>query len=93
MPITTGGRTSYARSQGFYEKFPGREIAVKQLTLQPADRELQGPAHRQLRADPRRRSTRSSKACGPARRTPRQALDEAVKRGNELLREFEAANK
>ena len=38
---------------GFYKKNPGRDIAVQAAHAQPADRELQGPAHRQLRADPR----------------------------------------
>ena len=32
-------------------------------------------------------------AVWSGKKTPRQALDEAVKRGNELLRKFEAANK
>ena len=44
----------------------------------------------QIRDD---RSTRSSKTSGPARRRAKEALDDAVKRGNELLERFQEANK
>ncbi len=36
---------------------------------------------------------KSWRACGPARKTPQQALDSAVQRGNQLLRRFEQATK
>ena len=33
------------------------------------------------------------KASGPGRKTPQQALDAAVERGNQLLRRFEQSTK
>ena len=70
VPVTLGA-AEITEKAGFYKKFPGRDIAVKELTLNPPTRELQGPAHRQLRADPRRRRRGARDRCGPARRTPR----------------------
>ena len=74
VPITKAAY-QHTRAQGFYDKFPGRDVAVKQLNLKTADRQFQGPAHRQLRPDPRRRWTRSSRRCGPAE-DAKQALDD-----------------
>ena len=53
LPIT---RAAYelSRAQGFYDRNPGADISIKQITLQRADRELQGAAARLVRADPRR---------------------------------------
>ena len=77
---------------GFYEKNPGTDVAVN--ADDPQDhRQVARRAPRQLRADPRHRWTRSSSRSGPARRPRRKALDEAVRRGNELLEKFQAANK
>ena len=53
MPITLAAY-ELTEEAGFYKKIPGRDIAVQAAHQQAADRELQGPAPRQLRADPRR---------------------------------------
>ena len=61
----------HTRAAGLLRKIPRPRRRGGAAQSQPADRELQGSAHRQFRADPRRRWTRSSKRCGPARRTPK----------------------
>ena len=77
---------------GFYKKHPGRDVAVKELTLNPPTDNSKGLRignFVQIRdvVDEELESVWSGKKDAKA------ALDEAVKRGNELLRKFEAANK
>ena len=78
--------------EGFYKKFPGRDIAVKELTLNPPTENSKGLRignFVQIRdvVDEELESVWSGKKDAKA------ALDEAVKRGNEQLKRFEAANK
>ena len=47
------GRLRDDPKSGFYDKNPGADLAVKQLTNKPPTGELQGPALRQLRAGAR----------------------------------------
>ena len=53
LPITQAAY-ELSRKQGFYDKNPGADVAIKQMTLNPPTGEFQGPAARQLRADPQR---------------------------------------
>ena len=75
---------------GFYKKNPGRDVAVKQLTLNPPTENSKGlrignfPQIRDV-VDEELESVWSGK------KDAKTALDEAVKRGNEQLRKFEAA--
>ena len=91
VPITAAAY-ELSKSQGFYEKNPGTDVAIEQLQLKNPTKLSKG-----IRLGNCRRSatssTRNSKPSGPARRRPRPALDEAVKRGNEELRKFERANR
>ena len=91
VPITLAAAKATEES-GFYKKFPGRDIAVKQLTLNPPTDNSKGLRignFVQIRdvVDEELESVWSGK------KDAKTALDEAVKRGNELLRKFEAANK
>jgi sn-glycerol 3-phosphate transport system substrate-binding protein len=91
VPITTAAY-ELTRKKGFYEKFPGRDVAVQQLSLHkptPNSKGLRIGNFVQIRdvVDEELESVWSGKKDAKA------ALDEAVKRGNELLRKFEAANK
>ena len=75
--------------EGFYKKFPGRDVAVKELTLNPPTENSKGLRignFVQIRdvVDEELESVWSGKKDAKA------ALDEAVKRGNELLKRFEA---
>jgi sn-glycerol 3-phosphate transport system substrate-binding protein len=91
VPITTAA-AELTEKEGFYKKFPGRDIAVKELTLNPPTENSKGLRignFVQIRdvVDEELESVWSGK------KDAKTALDEAVKRGNELLRKFEAANK
>jgi sn-glycerol 3-phosphate transport system substrate-binding protein len=91
VPITTAAFEA-TEKEGFYKKFPGRDIAVKELTLNPPTENSKGLRignFVQIRdvVDEELEQVWSGKKDAKA------ALDEAVKRGNELLRKFEAANK
>jgi sn-glycerol 3-phosphate transport system substrate-binding protein len=91
VPVTLAA-AEVTEKDGFYKKFPGRDIAVKELTLNPPTENSKGLRignFVQIRdvVDEELESVWSGKKDAKA------ALDEAVKRGNELLRKFEAANK
>ncbi len=91
VPVTLGA-AKITEDAGFYKKNAGRDIAVQQLTLNPATENSKGLRignFVQIRdvVDEELENVWSGKKDAKA------ALDEAVKRGNELLRKFEAANK
>jgi sn-glycerol 3-phosphate transport system substrate-binding protein len=91
VPITLAAAKA-TEEAGFYKKFPGRDVAVKQLTLNPPTDNSKGLRignFVQIRdvVDEELESVWSGK------KDAKTALDEAVKRGNDLLRKFEAANK
>ena len=71
VPITLGRRRGHREGRLLQEE-PGPRHRRQGADAQPADGQLQGPAHRQLRADPRHRRRASSRTCGRARRTPRR---------------------
>ena len=91
VPITVAASEA-TEKEGFYKKFPGRDIAVKELTLNPPTANSKGLRignFVQIRdiVDEELESVWSGK------KDAKTALDDAVKRGNEQLRKFEAANK
>jgi sn-glycerol 3-phosphate transport system substrate-binding protein len=91
VPITLAA-AKLTEDAGFYKANPGRDIAVKQLTLHEPTENSKGLRignFVQIRdvVDEELESVWSGK------KDAKTALDEAVKRGNELLRKFEATNK
>ena len=90
VPITLSA-VDITEKAGFYKQFPGREVAVKQLTLNPPTENSKGlrignfPQIRDV-MDEELESVWSGK------KTAKQALDDAVARGNRLLKDFSAAN-
>lgn len=91
VPVTLAA-AEVTEKDGFYKKFPGREIAVQELTLNPPTENSKGLRignFVQIRdiVDSELESVWSGKKDAKA------ALDEAVKLGNEQLKRFEAANK
>jgi len=91
VPITVAAADA-TEKEGFYKQFPGRDIAVKELTLNPPTANSKGLRignFVQIRdiVDEELESVWSGK------KDAKTALDDAVKRGNEQLRKFEAANK
>lgn len=91
LPIT---RAAYelTRSQGFYDRNPGADIAYKQITLNPPTDDTRG-----LRLGSyvtiRDIIEEEMEQALAGRETAAAALKNAVARGNEVLREFERANK
>ena len=91
VPVTLAA-AKLTEEAGFYKKFPGRDVAVAQLTLNPPTENSKGLRignFVQIRdvVDEELENVWSGK------KDAKTALDDSVKRGNELLKKFEAANK
>jgi sn-glycerol 3-phosphate transport system substrate-binding protein len=90
LPIT---RAAYelTRKQGFYDRNPGADISIKQITLKEPTANSKGLRLgsfiqvREVIEDEMEQAI-----LGKA--TPKAALDSAVRRGNDILRKFEKAN-
>jgi sn-glycerol 3-phosphate transport system substrate-binding protein len=91
LPITTAAY-DLTKKQGFYEKNPGTDISVLQMTGKTPTANSKGVRLGYL---PQIRTAidEELEAVWAGKKAPKEALDEAVKRGNELLRKFEKANK
>jgi sn-glycerol 3-phosphate transport system substrate-binding protein len=91
LPVT---RAAYelTRSQGFYDKSPGADIAIKQITLNPPTPDTKGlrlgsyVTVRDIIEDEMEHAL-------DGRKTAEAALRSAVERGNAVLAEFERTNK
>ena len=91
VPITVAAAEA-TEKEGFYKKFPGREVAVQELTLNPPTANSKGLRignFVQIRdiVDGELENVWSGK------KDAKTALDDAVKAGNDQLKRFEAANK
>ena len=91
VPIT-GAAAELTEKAGFYQKNPGRDIAVKQLTLNPPTENSKGLRIGNF-VQIRDVMDEELEAVWAGQKTPKVALDDAVKRGNDLLKRFEAANR
>ena len=91
LPITMQAY-AFARASGFYESNPGAAIAIKQVTRNPPTENSKAIRLgsfiliRDVIEDEIEQALAGKKS-------PKEALDAAVKRGNDLLRQFERANK
>ncbi len=87
LPITTAAY-ELSQEQGFYEQNPGADVAIRQITLNPPTENSKGLRFgnfvqiRDIVAEELERVW-----AGDA--TAQEALDEVVRRGNELLRQFQ----
>ena len=91
VPITTGAY-KLSQKQGFYQTNPNTDTAIKQLSLNiptAASKGLRFGNFVQIRDI----INEELEAIWSGQKTARQGLDAAVKRGNKLLRRFEAANR
>ena len=90
LPIT---KTAYelSRAQGFYDRNPGADISIKQITLHDPTENSKGlrlgsfVLIRDVIED-------ELEQAFSGKRPAKSALDLAVKRGNEVLRQFQKAN-
>ena len=91
VPITL---TAYevTRKSGYYEKNPGADMPVKQLTLHTPTPNSKGLRFGNF-VQGREVIEEEMEAVFAGKKDAKTALDDAVRRGNEILRKFEAANK
>ena len=87
LPVTTAAY-DLARSQGFYDKNPGADTAIKQMLNKPPLPYTKGL---RLGNMPQIRTVvdEELEQVWAQKKTPQAALDSAVNRGNELLRRFQ----
>ena len=91
LPITTAAYEQ-TKAEGFYEKNPGTDIAILQMTGKAPTSNSKGlrlGSFDQIRG----MIDEELEAVWSGDKTAQQALDSAVERGNRLLRRFEQANK
>jgi sn-glycerol 3-phosphate transport system substrate-binding protein len=89
VPITTAAY-DLVKKQGFYEKNPGTDVAVQQLIVKTTNnsRGVRAGNLSQIRDV----TDEELEAVWAGKKTPQQALDDAVRRGNEIIERFNKAN-
>lgn len=89
LPIT---QASYelTREQGYYDENPGADTSIQQMTLNPPTENSRGIRFGSF-VQIRDVISEEMEAVMSGAKTGQQAADEAVRRGNLLLREFEAS--
>ena len=91
VPITQAA-FDLTKKSGFYDKNPGRDMAVRQLTNKAPTANSKGLRFGNF-VQGRTVIEEELEAAFQGKKDAKAALDEAVRRGNEILRQFEAANK
>ena len=91
VPITMAAY-EVTRKSGFYDKVPGADVAVKQLTNKPPTANSKGLRFGNF-VQGREVIEEEMEAVFAGKKDAKTALDDAVRRANEILRKFEAANK
>lgn len=91
VPITMAAY-EMTRKSGYYDKNPGADVAVKQLTNKPPTANSKGLRFGNF-VQGREVIEEEMEAVFAGKKDAKTALDDAVRRGNEILRRFEATNK
>jgi len=91
VPITQAAY-EVTRASGYYDKNPGADMAVKQLTNKPPTANSKGLRFGNF-VQGREVIEEELEAVFAGKKDAKTALDDAVKRGDDILRKFEAANK
>jgi sn-glycerol 3-phosphate transport system substrate-binding protein len=89
VPITLAAY-ELTRKSGYYDKNPGADMPVKQLTNKPPTPNSKGLRFGNF-VQGREVIEEELEAVFAGRKDAKTALDDAVKRGDEILRKFEAA--
>ena len=87
LPITTMAYET-TKAQGYYNANPGTEVAVQQMTLKPPTANSKGLRLGNF-VQIRDVMDEELEAVWSGKKSPKEALDTAVDRGNRLLRQFE----
>ncbi len=91
VPITRAA-FELTKAQGFYEKNPGTEIAIEQLLMKNPTKASKGVRLGNF-VQIRTINDEELESVWSGKKSAKQALDDAVRRGNEELRKFERANR
>ena len=91
VPITLAAY-DLTKTQGFYEKNPGTDIAIKELTNKPPTANSKGVRFGNF-VQIRNIVDEEFETVWSGQKTAKQALDDAVRRSNEQVEKFEKANK
>jgi sn-glycerol 3-phosphate transport system substrate-binding protein len=91
VPITYAAYEMTKKS-GFYDQNPGAEVAIKMLTNKQPTANSKGLRFGNF-VQGRQVIEEELEAVFAGKKGAKAGLDEAVKRGNEILRKFEAANR
>jgi len=91
VPITTAAY-KLAKKDGHYKRNPGADTAIRQLSLNPPTANSSGLRFGNF-VQIRDVINEEMEALWSGKKTAKQALDAAIKRGNVLLRKFEKANR
>ncbi|MEW5814224.1 MAG: sn-glycerol-3-phosphate ABC transporter substrate-binding protein UgpB [Spirochaetota bacterium] len=91
LPITTAAY-ELSKKQGFYDKNPGTDISIKQITLNPPTDNSKGIRYGNM-SQIRDIVDQQLEEVFAGKLTAQQGLDEVVRQGNILLRNFERMNK
>jgi sn-glycerol 3-phosphate transport system substrate-binding protein len=91
VPITLAAY-ELTKKSGFYDKNPGHELAVRQLTNKAPTDNSRGLRFGNY-VQGREVIEEEMEAVFAGRKDPKAAMDDAVRRGNDILRRFESANK
>ena len=91
VPIT---KAAYQRTRelGFYDKFPGRDVAVEQLSFKPPTENSKGLRIGNF-VQIRDVMDEELERVWAGQKTAKEALDASVERGNKLLADFARANR
>ena len=90
LPITNAAY-ELGQEQGYYEANPGSDIAINQITRGTPTANSKGVRFGNL-TQARTVVDEEFEAMLAGTKTAQEALDAAVERGNQILRDFEAAN-
>lgn len=90
LPITPAA-WELTKQQGFYEKNPGTDISIRQMTNKPPTENSKGLRFGSF-VQIRDIIEEELEAVFQGKKNAQEALDSAARRGNELLRQFEKAN-
>ena len=91
VPITLAA-AEMTKKSGFYEKNPGMDLAIRSLNNKPATSNSKGLRFGNF-VQGREVIEEEMESVFAGKKDAKTALDDAVKRGNEILRKFQAANK
>jgi sn-glycerol 3-phosphate transport system substrate-binding protein len=91
VPITSAAY-DITKKAGYYEKNPGTDVSIRQLQNKPPTANSKGLRFGNF-VQGREVIEEEMEAVFAGRKDPKPAMDDAVRRANDILRRFEAANK